>query len=661
MIYRQLRSGVNDSNYKLIPANESITNHGAELGSQFKDYYTSVYFYNQEQYNKFQQTKSIAGVSDVLTDWLVFDFDAKDEKGNPAPELAMSDTKEMCNRLIKMGVDSKDLRIAFSGSKGFHIEIRHTDNFNPEEHKAIAKQLAEGLNSFDSKVYDHARPFRVTGSLNKTTGLYKIPLTFEELNTLTVSDIKQKASSWGNIKRELFQWEVIDLPKEVTKLKTFKKDYKPKVKLMDTLDIDWSRKPKHIPNCVYALQQGAYVAGERNSASMVVCAWSYHQGESKISAYYACKAAAEQQSLRSGQDKFSKEEIWNNVIEVIYSGNWKGGTYSCRTPGNWRYDYCKTLGEHSCKHDKDDVEVQPIRLRDLKEDFKNYVKTIQENTILTGLPSLDKEVFLSTGANVMVIGAAGSGKTSIGIEILNNTSKAGVLSVCASLDMAKNRLFEKIMYRLSGYDRSHLYEIFKNDEEDDLMKKLDEEFGNVYFFKKSSPTVADIKSYVLELEKQTERKVKLLVVDYLERVSSQFSEDTAASKDVAGDLQDLVDDLDICLITLVQPNKNALSGGPDNPIYDYTKIKGSSFVYQSARIIISAWRPFYNPKDFSNDKFMQMAILKNDLGELAELSFGWNGKRGIIKELEDNEHYDLRSLLDKKEADKNANKQRDLF
>jgi len=251
-----------------------------------------------------------------------------------------------------------------------------------------------------------------------------------------------------------------------------------------------------------------------------------------------------------------------------------------------------------------------------------------------------------------------SGKTSVGLEILNHTSKQGVRSVVASLDMAKNRIFEKIMYRLSGYSRKTLYDMFKEDKEGELMKKLNEEFGNVNFFKRSCPTVADIKEYVQKCNETGPDRVKLVVIDYFERITSDFSDDTAASKKIAGELQDLVDDLDICLVTLVQPNKHAISGGPDTPIYDYTKIKGSSFVYQAFRIIVSCWRPYYNPKDFSKDHFMQMAVLKNDLGELTELVFGWQGKQGLITDLDDQQKADFNFAMEQRDAEKAKNSPR---
>jgi len=39
-----------------------------------KDYYQSLYYYTQEQYEKFQQTGTVKGVKDVTTNKLLFDL-----------------------------------------------------------------------------------------------------------------------------------------------------------------------------------------------------------------------------------------------------------------------------------------------------------------------------------------------------------------------------------------------------------------------------------------------------------------------------------------------------------------------------------------------------------------------------------------------------------
>jgi len=262
---------------------------------------------------------------------------------------------------------------------------------------------------------------------------------------------------------------------------------------------------------------------------------------------------------------------------------------------------------------------------------------------------------ITVGSNVGLIGAPGSGKTAIALNILRHTSRKGIKTVFASLDMHPNRMFEKVIYSLTGISRHDLYAIFKKNviRKDEILKKVDENFGNVFFYDRSLPTVQDIKDYILDCEKESGEKVKLLMLDYFERVSSEYSDDTQGSKKIAGELQNLVNDLNIAIIVIVQPNKYALSGGVDTAIRDYTKIKGSSFIYQAFRQIVSIWRPGYNPEDPKNDKFMQMAILKNDLGELDEKSYHWNGKRGFIRDLENNEDLDLKELLESKTRKKN--------
>jgi hypothetical protein len=112
----------------------------------------------------------------------------------------------------------------------------------------------------------------------------------------------------------------------------------------------------------------------------------------------------------------------------------------------------------------------------------------------------------------------------------------------------------------------------------------------------------------------------------------------------------MVNEDGIASICLVQPNKFSLGGGPDTEIVSYTSIKGSSFLYQSFRGIISLSRPFYTPSTKDIDKYCIINVLKNDLGEQDRLELGWSGKKGSIFELEDIEKQELRELLKMKNS-----------
>jgi len=149
------------------------------------------------------------------------------------------------------------------------------------------------------------------------------------------------------------------------------------------------------------------------------------------------------------------------------------------------------------------------------------------------------------------------------------------------------------------------------------------------------------------------------MIDYFERVHSDMKDDTAASKSVAAGLQDIVNETDVAMITIVQPNKYSLGGGPNSPILDYTAIKGSSFLYQAFRQIFSLWRDFYTPTTAMMDKFMSMAVIKNDLGSIGTNTFNWEGSTGTISEMskQDRTKYEawMAEMEEEKEETKGGN------
>lgn len=606
-----------------------------------KDYYISIYKYNEDQKKKVDATGSVSGIKDVTTDVLVWDFDS-----SANPEAARLDTVELARRLVEdHNVDPDSIQCYYSGSKGFHVVLPIEDTINPEQFKKATVEIAKGLNTFDAVVSDPARVIRMQKTKHPKTGLYKIPLHIADVYEMNLDEIKTKASSpshsfdFSNEKAKLNK-SLFTIPEKKTKEAPRAED-----ELTAPAPKGW--KPYK-----WAIAQGHFESGERHNALMVLAATCRALGYDKEQTYYMCKSALKKQARRTGNEEFGKEELWNNIIEEsVFSDRWEGGQYSPKT-NPWLKSYCERMG-----FDENDSNNDPIvQLHDIENEFVDYVENIDKNTILTGIPSLDKAMPLTVGMNLGLIGAASSGKTALCLKILKNTSDAGVVSVFASLDMRRNRLYEKLLYRVSGLSRDELYRRIREGKAADIFMKVREEYKNVYFYDRSCPSVEDIKEYVLRIEETTGKKVKLLMVDYFERINAERSDETAASKEVAGKLQDLVNDMNICLITLVQPNKFSLSGGPDKPILNYTAIKGSSYLYQAFRSVISIWRPFFTPETKEKDRFLQMAILKNDLGELDTFNFGWEGKRGEIWELAEEEEEELQSLLNEKEKKPEGNR-----
>lgn len=85
--------------------------------------------------------------------------------------------------------------VYFSGNKGFHVVSQYvvTHPKCAQITKYIMERICNGLESLDHAVYTNKRLWRVVNTMNTKSGLYKIPLSYEELTLLDMDAIKQLA------------------------------------------------------------------------------------------------------------------------------------------------------------------------------------------------------------------------------------------------------------------------------------------------------------------------------------------------------------------------------------------------------------------------------------------------------------------------------------
>ena len=634
-MYINLRNGLN-SKPNLVPA---ITKLEDAIKSITKDGYVSLYHYNDSHKQILENTGTLAGITDTLTNKLFFDFDSKENL-----ELARKDAVETANRLVSKGFPEESINCFFTGSKGYNIEVTLDQYITPEVFGAIVDNISGDLSTFDSVVRDSNRIVRISGTRHQTTGLYKIPLTPEELVNLPIEDIKAMAKK----RREPIQESVtVSLPEELKNIKPVEKKLDQiKAELtFDTSSVDMKDRPRGLDEARWLLSNGFFRSGDRNHAMLCLAA-TYHSRSFSFPEEVTrgiLDGVAELQASRTGENKFTNKEI-SLILNQVYGPNWKGGTFTTTDPNSWLSQYARKM--KLTVHE----EILPRTIGEIGDPFKNFVKNRLLNTVGTGIRSLDKTMPITIGSNIGIVAAAGAGKTAIALQILKHNSELGIPCLFASLDMASIRLFEKVLYNVTGLSRDELYATFERGEGDKLIAMIQKEYKHVYFYDKSGATIGDIRNYMKEIEQKHSVKIKLVILDYFERIGSNISDATASSLKVANDIQDMVNEDGIASICLVQPNKFSLGGGPDTEIVSYTSIKGSSFLYQSFRGIISLSRPFYTPSTKDIDKYCIINVLKNDLGEQDRLELGWSGKKGSIFELEDIEKQELRELLKMKNS-----------
>ena len=634
MMYLNVRETVN-SKPRLVPDTTNLQS----IISHHKDWYRSLYKYTEAQKKIIEETGTVSGIKDTLTDLLFFDFDSKNDI-----EKAREDALTAANRLIEAGFPEESIGCYFTGSKGFSLEVQLNELLTVEQFKAVTNNIAGDLASFDHVVSDPNRIVRIAGTKHNKSGLYKIPLTPEELTDTTLDDIKLLAKYPRKVERELNKTNVpeelkqLPVEKEVTSIS--------KELTFDISSIDMKARPPRIDEARWLIINGFFRTGERNYAMLCTASTWKNLNLPQDVVKGMMLGTAKMQAERTGEEEFPENEI-DLILNQVYGPHWKGGQFTTKDPSNWLAKYALKMGI-KVKEDESD----PMTLVEISPFFEHYAKNYEKNLILTGIESLDKTIPITVGSNFGFVGAPGVGKTAIALKILKHNSKQGMPVVFASLDMVKNRLFEKVIYNVSGLSREEVYRRFKEGNTRELIELVKENFGNVWFYDKSAATVEDVKRYTMDVEQKTGQKVKLVMWDYFERLNCDVADDTAASKKVAAQVQDFVNDMDVASIMLYQPNKMSLGSGPDTEIKSYTAIKGSSFVFQSLRGIVSLNRPFYTPETQELDRYLICNVIKNDLGELARLKYGWHGKTGNIYELEDHEKDELEHLLKLKHSSK---------
>lgn len=609
-----------------------------------KDYYISIYKYNEQQRKKVEEKGSVSGIRDVTTDILVWDFDSANN-----PDDARKDVITLAHRLVEWyNIDVDTIQCYYSGSKGFHVVLYlGQQQVTPEQFKKATTFIAEGLKTFDVVVSDPARVIRLEYTKHPKTGLYKIPLHISEVDEMTIDEIKELAKE----AREDVEFSAapVRLPQDLFKLEEKKKK--------ETVEIEAASKPpKGWKEYKWAIAQGQFASGERHQALMVLAATCRALGYDKEQTYYMCKTALKKQARRTGQDEFPKEELWNNIIEEsVFSDRWEGGQYSPKTNA-WLKSYCERMGFDTEEKD----EAPCVDLDTLTEQFSDYATNFEQNIIKTGITELDENVMFSTSTLNGLLGQPGSGKTTMALNFLLNTSLNGIPSVFLSLDMGAPIVYAKLVQRATGYSFKKALELFRVDpvKAKNIANEIKNTYRNVGFNFKSGLTVADIKDVINRQTESTGLRPRLLVIDYLECLAGPYSDATANAALIANQLKDLANEEEISILLLLQTQKHSTPDISD-PLLSMKQIKGSSVIEQACSTVLTLWREGYNPRFVEDDKYISFAVVKNRFGSLWQGDFSWDPIRGNIRSLTEEEREEFEHFKERKKQQR-ANEAREM-
>ena len=231
----------------------------------------------------------------------------------------------------------------------------------------------------------------------------------------------------------------------------------------------------------------------------------------------------------------------------------------------------------------------------LTERVKQNTVDEKANMVSTGFSYIDDKGCVQFTDFVVIGGATSMGKTTLALNMLVNGAKAGIPSMFFSLEMTVQQLAARINAPICGVSSSLL-----------LFKKL--YTSQLRDFEKAKGVTNDLPIYIddsssnLEAIKEKIRSmaikkgVKVFYIDFLQRMTkpkNMRESEASFYENACNDLKNLAKELKVCIVVLVQLNRDANNVDPRPTL---SKIKASSGIEQAADTVMFVYRPGYYGK-----------------------------------------------------------------
>jgi KaiC/GvpD/RAD55 family RecA-like ATPase len=491
---------------------------------------------------------------------LYWDFDSEDVNESYA------DAVELCNRLSSAGLAfGKNITLFYSGSKGFHVVVPSLDMQMLDGHpsimdfiKFVCAEFANGLKTFDSKIYNRNRIFRVVNSKHGKTGRYKISiprvdLDLEEIVLMSAEQVcyEPPVPCHNNVVRN-FLAQSVDSSQEVRESK--------QVQLGDDI------------------LDGKIGTGSRNATLASISGILFKQG------------------------------ISSNLAEALVRA------VNSTFPAPLSHGEVRTIVRSISRYKRDDdtvvapVSKEVMTMKEAGESWR-YIRSRSTSTKL-GIVHLDNLIHaFDPGQNLIIAARAKVGKTSLAMQIANNIATTmGGYALFASLEMSAPTVFSRaaaISLNSSSdtvYDPKEIEHISMND--DAAFNTIAEEWDRVLVADKAGLTIQKIGDLYRRVNSDYNNNLQCILIDYFGLIGGTHDQEHAAI--AAKAIKDMAKDLNTRVILISQLSRE---GGDGFERVRMDMLRGTGALEEAADYILALWN------DRDNKETKHASLIANRYGE----------------------------------------------
>ena len=573
---------------KKEPRNRGFMISKKELASHInpeEPLYRSLYMY--DDIGK-EEIKKAGSVGDFYgprwIDRVIVDID----KGDNSNEETLRQARTCVVVLGEHGVvPHKSIQPFFSGS-GYHLIIPNTVfNFesSPELPYLVRQTMAQLLPGIDDMVYIRSAIYRVPHTVNLKTGLYKVPLTIKELETLKPTEILDIATTprlefaYHSLigEGELEEHIVTETPK-IAELRPV------------------TENTKVVP-CVQRMLALGPQKGSRNNTAMRIASHFRRHG---VPSEYA------KVSLLHWNNNNMDENALMNRIEQTYN---RGYQYSCKD--KLMAQHCQT---RCIFFKRKDYLIDILSADNLQDEFHNRMTTdFQGKTInlsnMLGLPRhIDATIY--PGELVTIFGPTGSNKTTLaqnlalGVDFVNDriVKEWQIPTLFISLELSAWYMHRRHMQIVAECSKEEV-----NERYDVIFRRHKDELGHVSI-QTVSPTIEQIKDKIRELNPA------MVIVDYIDLVETppHVKGEYEQIKHISHSLSNMAVNFDLIIIQISQVSRDYSR----NEVLDLYAGKGSGAIENASRKVLGL-------NGQADDNVKNISMYKNTDGELFDTQLEW--------------------------------------
>jgi archaellum biogenesis ATPase FlaH len=476
-------------------------------------------------------------------DKIRLDYDAEDI------EAVLETVRQVRESLFHVhGLHESQVQVWFSGRKGFHIDLPNLFGVEPAPNTpavvlAAVKKLFKHAH-LDTHPIFPAGMIRLPWSKHEKSGLYKVPLTMQELFTLTAGQIRELAAEPPTT-RKGFPLEPLemtdaiwrDATREATIVVEKRVEAAEKKKGFSMPDVvnDTTR---YVTCAQTAFARGP-VEGQRNHWALRLASWMRRSGLPKSVALLAVARWAEEQEPRLQQELVKKAEEGYDRYK-----------FGCSDP------YMSELCDSKCIfYNKKNYSMKLSRAEDMMLDLITYLKADKSRGFdlceLYGLPG--RSYFIAPGEVVMVTGDTGLGKSTI---VQNWISELGRPSVYLNLEMAEKLTFRRFIQMRKRLSKEELEAWLIQAPEEEAMQVARDSAGHISVLS-ISPELRDLERIMIEYQPE------IMVIDTTDGISVEKAgnSDMAKLGFTIEEMRRLAQEHDIIVIGIHHINKSSSKEG----------------------------------------------------------------------------------------------------